>query len=280
MLVRIVVLVAFCVGPVRPALAASALDRLLAKAALHAAAFKRDFVEVVAAESYHQTLSETGRTAEQRLIESEMFFVALNDEGDTVHVRRVLTVDGRRVPSAIERYERALSMPRREARRALLTLANEGARYNLGDLTRNFSDPTLALLFVSDERRERFKFKLAGTEVVDGGTTTRVTFTERERPTLIRDGRTGANVPASGTLFVDADGVVQRTEMQISYGTIKGSLRVRYGRDEQLGIHVPVAMDEEYRFRTGFERRPARIVTHAEYSNYRRFRTSGRVVTP
>jgi hypothetical protein len=261
-------------------MAASALDKLLEKAAVHAASFKRDFVEVVAAETYHQRLVETAGKEEDRLIESEMFFIALNNEGDTVHVRRVLTVDGRRVPSVLERYERALSMPRRDARRALLTLANEGARYNLGDLARNFSDSTLALLFVSDERRERFKFKRAGTEVIDGETITRVTFDERERPTLIRDGRTGGNVPASGTLFIDADGVVQRSELTLSYGTIKASLRVRYKRDEQLGIHVPVVMDEEYRFRTGFERRPARIVTHAEYSNYRRFRTSGRIVAP
>lgn len=263
-----------------PARAASKLETLLDKASLHATAFKRDFAEVVAAESYRQTLTEVGRRARERQIESEMFFVSLNDEGEALNVRRVLKVDGVDVPSPSERYERALNAPRTEARRALLTLANEGARYNLGELTRNFSDPTLALLFVSRERRARFRFKEAGHETVDGHHTTRVAFEERARPTLIREGRLGSDVPVSGVLFIDADGRVWRTEMRLGYGTVRASMRVAYQHDANLGMLVPSVMDEEYQFRSGLERRPAWIVCRAEYRDFRKFRTEGRLVAP
>lgn len=263
-----------------PAHARDPVAPLLDRASEQASQFRREFGEVVAAERYRQEFTVTGRPAQSRTLDSEMFFVTLNHEGDSVNVRRILQVDGIDVHHDDARYARALDAPRSQARRALLTLANEGARYNLGDLTRNFSDPTLAQLFVSRERRERFTFKVAGVETAGGRSLTRVTFSERSRPTLIREGRRGGDVPASGTLWVDADGHIWRTELRLAYGTVKASLRVTYQLDTGLGMMVPASMDEEYSFRSGLERRPARIVCHADYSNFRRFRTASRLVAP
>jgi hypothetical protein len=252
------------------------LKTLLQRSAAYARGFELAFTRIIGRETWQQTLRRNAvRTT--RLLESEVFFLGIDEEGAWVTVRDVLRVDGQPVRGSRERIDRALDGGRRDARRLLTRLADEGARYNLGDLRRNFSDPALALSFVDPDRQPRFRFELGTPEVLDGTILRRLTFRETRRPTLIRSARDSRDVPASGAIFVTDDGAIRRTEMHVDArpDTI-ATIRVTYRADARLGMLVPDTMDEEYRSQNGSDETV--ITGRATYTGYRRFETSGRII--
>jgi hypothetical protein len=60
------------------------------------------------------------------------------------------------------------------------------------------------------------------------------------------------------------------------YSGITTTISVEYAFDRKLQRMVPVRMEEQYAERGGDQR----VEGTAEYSNYRVFETSGRLVTP
>ena len=58
----------------------------------------------------------------------------------------------------------------------------------------------------------------------------RITYVEHERPTVIRDGRTGRDIPASGSLWVDDSGVVWRSEVRLDKADTFVRIRAVYER--------------------------------------------------
>lgn len=280
-----VVAASFQVG-LRPARAAAtrapiadeAFERLLERAREYVAQFTRDFKLLVGDEDYQQTLRDSSRERRHRNLLSEVFFVGVEAGAGSLTVRSTQEVDGRRVRNSSDRIREALSGGA-DGRGRLRALADEGARYNLGSLERNFNDPTLALLFAGRDVQRRFSFRNAGTALVNNIRTTRVGFRERERPTLIRDGRTTNDIPASGTLFISDDGTVWQTELTLETGSgTIATVRVSYRRDERLDLLVPAVMNEDYQYRERPGGRTMFITCRAVYSNFRRFETSGRVV--
>jgi hypothetical protein len=252
------------------------LETLLQRSAAYARNFELGFTRIIGTETYQQTLRQkTTRAA--RLIESEVFFLGIDEEGAWVTVRNVLRVDGTPVRGSRERIERALAGDRRDARNLLRQLADEGARYNLGDLRRNFSDPALALSFVDPDRQPRFRFAFGPPDVIENVILRRLNYRETRRPTLIRNARDGRDVPASGAIFVADDGSIRRTEMEIDAPpTTTATIRVFYREDPKLGMLVPDTLGEEYR---SFKGNDEVVITGvATYSDYRRFETSGRVI--
>jgi hypothetical protein len=179
------------------------------------------------------------------------------------------------------RIAEALALPAERRWIALRALANANARYNLGPLRRNFNEPTLALLFGSTSLKPRFAFTSGGHEQFEGQRLLRLDFSELLRPTVIRDGREGSDIPASGTLWVDEAGVVWRTRLALETtdGT-HAAVTVKYAVDARLQLMVPVSMDEDYRVLGNRPGRGTLITGRASYSNYRRFETSGRILTP
>jgi hypothetical protein len=265
----------------RAAAADEALDRLLDRAGQYVAQFTKQFTLLVGDEDYYQTLRDEARERRNRHLASEVFFVGVHAGAGSLTVRSTSKVDGRTVPDASDRIRQALRDSSAEGWRRLRLLADEGARYNLGSLERNFNDPVLALLFARSEVQSRFAFRIAGSEQVAGQSVTRVSFRERERPTLIRDGRTGRDLPTSGALSVADDGTIWRTELQVETpGSTVATIRVSYVRDERLDLLVPSVMNEDYRYRDTAERKMLFISARAVYSNFRRFETSGRIVEP
>jgi hypothetical protein len=257
------------------------LDRLLQRTREYVAQFTKQFTFLVGDEDYHQTLRDEVRERRRRHLESEVFFVGVHAGAGSLTVRSTRVVDGRPVEDSSDRIRRALADSSGEGWRRLRALADEGARYNLGALERNFNDPMLALLFAGPDVQSRFSFRIAGAEQVAGVAATRLAFRERERPTLIRDSRSGRDLPASGALVVAEDGTIWRTELHVETpGATAVQIRVSYVRDDRLGLLVPSVMDEDYRYRDAVERRMLFISGRAVYSNFRRFETSGRIVEP
>ena len=194
--------------------------------------------------------------------------------------RDVLEVDGERQTDREDRLAHLLSSAGdyAEARR----LSDEGSRFNIGLVQRNYNVPTTALFFFTPDSVDRFKFT-AKSVASDG--TWQIAFKETDRPTLIRTPN-GESVPSEGEIWVNpADGTILRTmlktELLPGTGTRKGQrgtgrVDVTYRFVETLGMWLPATMDEEFEVNAQGGKW-SRLNGHAVYSNYRKFTTSGRI---
>jgi hypothetical protein len=146
-------------------------------------------------------------------------------------------------------------------------IMSESSRYNIGNVSRNFNVPTLALSFITTQYRGRFEFKVGKRGDDDPGVV--IEYKETSRPTIIS---TTANrdLPVNGRFWVDErDGTILRTELH-------AHIVVTYGLDDATGLRVPVRMEERFRG----ARDPTEVRGVATYSRFRRFqvRTSEEIV--
>jgi len=280
----VVVLAALLANRPVPVLAAEqkpALKVLLARIAQQVSQFKAEFSLIVGVEHYDQLQRTADAGTRTRHLVSDVFFYRPESTGPAMTVRTVREVDGSPIEASGDRIADALALPGTRRVEQLRALADSGARYNLGDLQRNFNEPTVALTFAASDFQPRFKFALDGTEDVNGELLQRVKFSEVDRPTIIHDAQSGANIPASGRLWTSDDGVIKRTELHLdSRRDTLVDIRVSYGIDPRLGVMVPLSMDEDYRYKDRNTQRLVVISGHGVSSGYRRFETSGRVVMP
>ena len=270
------------------------LDQLLDRVAQYVKRFQDDFAIVISDEQYVQkdvVQIESGqvRSRAQRRIRSETVFAWLLEQQSWLIARKVLSVDGTPVPDSKERLDAVLGEtgPARNAR--LQRLRDEGARFNIGRIYRNFNDPTFVLQFLTPARQPRFAFTLLGAEKDSW----KVAFSERATPTVIQT-PTSKNLLSSGTVWISrADYNVVRTQLVVKDPSAHttADISVDYRFDRRLGIGVPVRMAELYTQSAISNIAPAgapvrlittweRIECVATYSNYRRFETSGRLVPP
>jgi hypothetical protein len=269
--------------------AANPLTDLLRRASEYVRQFEHEFAAVITDETYDQKDSVYVRdapTQDHRHIRSEMLFMRLPGQGlSWLTARNVLEVDGSPVADSADRLERAIKGDRAGLLNRLRSVADEGARFNLGRIQRNFNDPILALLFLDRAYQPRFKFRLAPdrdmgsdgeVEEVSGVRARKVLFKETGRPSLIKEVG-GRNLFTSGSLWINAaDGVVVRTEVTAVSDLTGTSLMIRvdYRREPKLDMWIPARMVEHYRYPDMAEE----VDCIATYSNPRRFETSGRVI--
>ena len=257
------------------------LTRLLQRSGSYVRNFQRAFAEVVGTERYQQTARRTVmmRATRMRQLESEVFFTIIGDEGTSMTIRNVTRVDGRRVPDSHDRVMRALNSSRTDRTESLRALSLEGARFNIGNVGRTFNDPTLALMFFAPGMQSRFEFTTDGSERIDGVLTRRVRFSETVRPSLIRDDRDDLDTAVSGVAHIAEDGRILRTDLTVVIGTrTSARIRVKYKRDDNVDMLVPLSMDEDYRNDDGPGRGVSLISCTASYSDYQRFQTSIRIL--
>jgi hypothetical protein len=256
------------------------LADLLAGAGTYVRHFEQDFALVVSDEEYQQRAS--GRiyvSARTRHTRAEMAFLWMPDEGAWLTVRNVVNVDGRPVADSSTRMNDALAGAA-ERRARLRRLLNENARFNLGRIERNFNYPTLVLSYLDPVMQPRFVFALAGHEHVNGVEAWKLTYEEQTQPTVIREN--GSDRFSRGAVWIDPrDGTIVRTrlDLRIPMKDTVATVEVDYGRDAKLEMWVPVRMHETY-LQSRATMINESIDCTASYSNFRRFETSGRIVTP
>lgn len=261
------------------------LKVVLHRAADYVQQFEQTFASIVTDEIYDQEVKPSSGVpvtawtfgkAERRHIRSEMLFIRLPGQGLTwISARNVLEVDGQPVEDSHDRLERAIKGDAAGLAARLLSVADEGARFNIGRIERNFNDPILPLLFLDAEFQPRFKFKLESDEDVGGVQARKIAFKETERPTVIREVG-GKDLDTSGAVWVRANGeaVVVRTQVGARNSRMSFTIRVDYSRDQKLDMWIPSRMEEHYKYPKADEQ----IDCVAEYTNARRFETSGRIV--
>ena len=125
-----------------------------------------------------------------------------------------------------------------------------------------------------DIRRER--------ERVHGTDTWKINYVERQTPTVIQGD--GEDRVARGAVWVTVrDNVPVKTRLDVRIPTFESNsvamVEVDYGRDSKLDMRVPIKMVETY-MEASASSVLENIGGEATYTNFRRFGTSGRVVTP
>jgi len=260
------------------------LNELLGAVGQEVRRFERDFTLLVSDEDYRQPAE--GRAfvdrPQHRRTRAEMLFVWLPGERVWLTVRNVLNVDGRDVAQSQSRLRDAIGEPGEERLARLRRLVDDSARFNVGRTFRNFNYPTLVLGFLDPAVQPRFAFSLVGRERVRGTDTWKINYLERQTPTVIQGDGTDRIARGSVWLAVRDNAIVKtRLDLRIPGGESNAvaSVDVDYGRDTRLEMWVPSKMVETYT-----EMRASSVQENiggeATYSNFRRFETSGRVVTP
>jgi hypothetical protein len=239
---------------------------------------------MVAEERYVQTTGPdlssdaavTGRemVERQRTLKSDFAIVRLTGDDAWIGVRDVLEVDGEALPGERGRLQALLSDTRTSLAARVRRLADEQAKYNLGDLYRTINVPTLPLEFLQPDRQPRFRFKRTRPSTLNGIPVSTIAFEERQRPTLIRTPQ-GRDVVSAGIFWIDPQtGAVLRTELRAGEnmtGRLRSIILVSYARHDRFDMLLPDDMNELYVSGRN------RIEGHATYSNFRRFETEIRI---
>lgn len=211
-------------------------------------------------------LNYLGKRSAHRETSGEFFLTYLPTEGGWVSVRDIALVDG-------------IPVENRDNLRELLTkatfarigrqLADRNARYNIGTVSRNVNDPMLALVILDDKHRNRFKFERRRVEPTATGPLVTVTFSERDKPTLVR-GADGSHIFAKGELLIDAaTGRLMRTLITLKDDNTTATLTTVFTEHEKLGLWLPSTLTERYEHRVGG--REETVLANSTYTNYRRF---------
>jgi hypothetical protein len=287
-------------GPIR-ADADPSLSALLGRVAAYVQRFEHNFAVVLSDERYDQrqhvsaTIEGTSQpqvpreAGMDRKLQSEMLFMWMPEAREWLIARTVLLVDGVAVRDSKGRLDRALADPDPDQAARLRRLRDEGARFNIGRIRRNFNDPTLALQFLDPMYQSRFTFTRAGQMKVNGVQAWRLAFVEHRHPTLVASN--GVDMVAAGSVWVAvSDGEVIRTSTKWTDANTSttAEIVVNYRRDQKLDMWVPARMDETYaQKRITWDGTPPQVMTVNEriecvatYSNFRRFDTSSHLVLP
>lgn len=264
----------------------SALDAALARMDAYLAEYEPKLSELIADEVFVQEINvprneafmprearSPGADRVRKRISSEVAFIALPDNAGWLGFRHVKAVDGRPIDEQSS-LGSTLQAKGYDAARALL---NASAQHNLG-LPRTTNLPNLPLEFLHQRNRKRLLGRLDGRETVVGVNAVRIVFLERTTPTLIRNPDTNADMPSVVRAWInDKSGQLLRAEVKtfasFEAKNAENSLSVDFAQNQALGLLVPIRMREAFPVQP-----PRRGTGVADYSNFRRFQTSARII--
>lgn len=241
-----------------------AIGELLRAAGERIRALEGRLAVTMGREEYSQAARTRGAPRLFRRTVSDVAWVPTTGATVWTFFRDVVSVDGKTVPDRQGRLETLFATGATAgARERAEALLRESARYNIGRL-RTLNTPTLGLSILHPSNQDRFRYTAAGSEKVGGTLAARVGFEEVARPTLATS--SGRDLPVRGTLFLDpADGALVASEVRFSVDGWPVRIKVRYERQEQGTVWLPVEMKESY----GTNSSADQIDAEARYSGYR-----------
>jgi len=271
-----------------PASARQDTVSILQSASAYVADYEHKLSSVIAAEHYVQQAWSGGTMVQARDLKSDYFVADLPDGGWT-GFRDVYSVDGKPVRDQRDRLSALFLHPSPDAMAQARRIADESARFNIGNIARTLNTPTLALTFLRQDMQPRSVFTVTDHRTIDGSVVLVVSFHENSRPRVVH---TFDDAPAHGVFWIDqSSGRVRRSTMSIESAGATADVAVVYGPQPKLTVWVPISMDEQYRWRTpgaagsssigGSSGRadadavaagpepPQRIDGHAAYSDFR-----------
>jgi hypothetical protein len=263
------------------AASAQTTSDVLQAAGRYMAAYQREFSIVVSRESYQQRV-QTGGKVETRHLRSEVALVAI-DAANWILFRDVYEVDGRTIADRSDRLTQLFLKPAADAGVQARRILEDGARYNLGPITRTLNTPTQALEFIRSENQSQSSFRLAGRARVDGVETYDLRFEETATPRMIMTRDAAA---ASGRFWVAIDtGAIVKTELRIRSLGMLATLTVNYAKHDKPPMWVPIRMIESYEPAERSSSRldvdapvAVRIDGVATYSDFRQFAVDRKLI--
>ena len=211
----------------------------------------------------------------RRTLRSDYLLVRPTGSDQYHGFRDVFEVEGRLVRDREERLTRLFLTPSVSAEEQIRKIMTDSARYNVGDVTRNFNTPTFALLVLHPAYKLRFEFERVtdtsprlGLDGPDEAADVWVIEYKETWPTTVVRGQDGKNLPAQGRFWIEpTTGRVLVSELILEDSAVDATITVRYETAEKLGHLVPVEMRERYDHR----RQGSRIDGTAPYTRFRRF---------
>ncbi len=271
-------------GP--PASAQSAeLRAVLALTAQYIADYQTRLAGIVAEERYTQNVRSTGSLrgrgqlppVTRRTMRSDLLLVRPSGEGPWLPFRDVFEVDGKPLRDRDERLLKLFVDTKAAARAQAQSIAEEGARYNIGPVTRTINVPVLALGFFDRGNQAYARFirvspgnpkRFSGVSVQ--GEVWAIEFREFGPNTLVR-GEAGSDLPSRGRAWVErATGRILNTEHIAQDGRVTARIEVKYGSQEGLDLLVPIEMKESYTYNLT----PITIFGEATYGRFRQFKVT------
>jgi hypothetical protein len=211
------------------------------------------------------------RTA-SRLMKGELFLTFLPADHTWVAVHDIAEVDGEPVPN---RQSLQMLLSRGTDSSVIADVARHNAHYNIGRIQRTFNEPTLALLVLDKSHVANFTFSRKLVETRGGVTLVTLAFTEKDRPTIVAS-NSGGPVFARGELLIEAGtGRVRATHIMFKDGDVTADLKTIYMLDARLELWLPMTFAERYEGE--FEGLKEIDTGLAQYSNFKRYETSGRI---
>jgi hypothetical protein len=276
-------------------------DAVLHRAVTYGAAFRRELSSVVAEEAYSQTVrtamgvtitidGKGGQPTGHRELKSDILMVRTADA--YTEFRDVFEVDGSSLRDRQNRLAELFVSSDKEAGVQIMRLNQESARYNIGNVYRNFNTPSLALMFLEPALQGRFSFTPTKSRTPslatpkERGSASRfavsdrltvIAYKETMKHTIIRELGSLGDLPASGRFWLDPEsGAVVMSELVIAAPLMRCIIDVAYIGAAGISVLVPAEMRERY-----VDNRD-RVVTEgtATYSNLRRFQVNTTEVIP
>lgn len=274
--IAVALLVATSLAPAQK-LTDAPVDVVLKRTAEYLVDYAKSYASVVAEEHYTQSLRAKrvvtlGSINDGLRTQLKSDVVAISDITQAwINFRDVFEVDGRSVRDRDQRLQKLFLEPKNDPLAKARSITDEGARFNLGTVSRNVNFPTMALTFLAGANQARSKFVRAGDGKVAGVETEILEFEETERPTIVRSG--AADLPVAGRFWIEPiTGRVMKSAVRFESRDFKGDVTVTFGFVEKLKMWLPVEMADSC---AG----PRETVTgRATYSNFRRFGVSTDVV--
>lgn len=244
---------------------------MLQRAGAYVQAFEEKLSALIAEEHYEQRLAKRGfnRWSRKRTLRADVLIVRREAGGlPWLLFRDIYETDGHAVRDRESRLERLFIQAGADADEQTQAIVDEGARYNLGPIRRNYNVPTLVLAFLHPELQPSFVFEREDRETIDGREVVRVSYREVGRPTVIGG---EADLPAAGRVWIDpGDGAVARTELRVEdipgATGLAAQLETTFRPAAEFGLWLPVEMEDRWQWPSEsyfFEGK-------ATYSNFRR----------
>jgi hypothetical protein len=188
--------------------------------------------------------ASSGSGTQTRTLRSDILVVDLGTSGWS-GFRDVFEVDGQPVHDHQNRLLALVTSPSPDPLTQARRMADEGARFNLGALTRTINMPTAALKFLRAVNQSRSSWKAGSPKKIDGHGVVELTFSEEGTPRMID---TRDQAAARGRFWVEeATGRIVRTELGVETAGVRATVTVTFGPAANLVPWVPLRLDDEYR---------------------------------
>jgi hypothetical protein len=258
-------------------------EHALALARAYLAVWQDVLTSLVAEEEYEQHVTAYVRNlgpgaSKKRHLRSEVLLLRAPADNVWLSFRDVIAVDGTIVSDRDRqhRFDDLFSGPVAMMMSTAERIAEEGARFNLGRLTRTINTPTAAIVFLDRQYEANTRWQLASDKRLDGIPAWQLRFEQRKPPFAVK--MPGAFAySCSGQFHLEpGTGRILAWELLVRSGRSTFRVKMRYGSvpSVQEGW-VPLRMEDDYDV-PQFER----LRGVATYTNHRLFRTRARIIGP